>query len=232
LFRTLAGGKRMIGLAAVERVEEVRPEQVAFTGGRCRVTLGDQILPLEGCDAPPSQPIKVLRVTDGACDIGYAAAEIIDIAAIPAGLSRAAESGEVAGVVLIGGEQIELIDLHWLFARAFAAEAAAPLRPACLLAGSDPFLETILRPLVEAAGYRALRPGEAGAEAAAIVISCAEEERGAGEISASARLLRIRASREPLGAGDDSIHRYDRPAILGALAGAAGAAAPKRRRKG
>ena len=226
VFRTLAGAKRMVGLAAVERVEVVHPDQIARTAGRFRVTLGEQLLALEGCDVVPNQSIKVLRLTDGESEIGYAVAEIVDIAAVSAAISPASAAGEVAGVVLIGGEQVELIDLHWLFAQQFVARADRADRPVCLLSGSDPFLETILRPLVEAAGYAALRPGEAGAEAANLVICCAEESEEA-DLPPAARLLRIRASSQPAGKEDDSIHRYDRAAIVGAL----GAAAPKRRRK-
>jgi two-component system chemotaxis sensor kinase CheA len=227
LFRTLAGGTRMVALAAVERVEEVKPDQIARTAGRMRVTLGDLILPLEGCDQAPAEPIKVLRLTDGTSEIGYAAAEIIDIIAAGTRAIPASAPGEIGGVTLVAGEQVETIDLHWLFADQLRHADAAPEPPICLLAGSDPFLENILRPLVEAAGYRPVRPGEAGADRAAIVLRAAEEET-AGEFPAQARIVRIRSAAEPLGRDDDSVHRYDRQGIFGALAGVASRRRSKR----
>jgi two-component system chemotaxis sensor kinase CheA len=87
--------------------------------------------------------------------------------------------------------------------------------------GADPFLDTILRPVIEGAGYRVLRDGDPGSDAAATVISIAEESGEASALPPAARVVRLRACAEPLGAGDDSIHRYDRDAILKALAGPA-----------
>jgi two-component system chemotaxis sensor kinase CheA len=226
LFRALAGATRMVPLAAVERVEDVPPGQIRRSAGRMRATLGDRILPLEGCDAVPDQAIKVIRLTDGAREIGYAAAEILDIAGVSARVSPAREPGEIAGVLLIDGAQVEMIDLHWLFARQAEPAAGAPARPVCLLAGADPFLDNILRPLVEAAGYEAVRSGEAGAERASIVFHDAGETEE-GEIPKAARVVRIRAASAPASAGDTSIHRYDRAAIIAALAGTNA----KRRRK-
>src|SRR4051812_22148343 len=66
LFRPLGGGRRMVTLGAVERIEEAEAGQIARTAGRLRVTLGDKILPLEGCDKVPEAPkVKLLRLTDG-----------------------------------------------------------------------------------------------------------------------------------------------------------------------
>jgi two-component system chemotaxis sensor kinase CheA len=126
-------------------------------------------------------------------------------------------------VALVGGEQVELIDVHWLFA-AHCAPVQAAERPICLLAGSDPFLDTILRPVVESAGYRVVRQGDAGAEAAETIIRLAEDDGPVPAPASAANIVRIRAQPEPLGEGDDSIHRYDREAILKALAG------PRRKR--
>src|SRR4051812_3636531 len=73
LFRPLDGGRRMVALGAVERIEEAEAKQIARTAGRLRVTLGDKILPLEGCDGIPEMlKIKLLRLTDGRHEIAYA----------------------------------------------------------------------------------------------------------------------------------------------------------------
>ena len=219
LFRTVDGGRRMVALAAVERIEEAEARQIARTAGRLRVTLEDRILPLEGCETLPDAPtIKLLRLTDGESEIAYALDEVVDIVSLSAPLRPATKAGPVAGVALVGGEQVELLDVYWLFAHrhdVVGGETAEAL--ACLFVGSDPFLDTILRPVIESAGYRVLRDGDPGAEAAATVIRLAEEEGVAADLPPAARVLRLRARAEPFGADDDSIHRYDRDAILKAL---------------
>jgi two-component system chemotaxis sensor kinase CheA len=228
LFKTLDGRRRLVPVAAVQRIEDVRPEAVKLSAGRLHVAIGDMLLPLEGCGgAPPERPMRLLRLGDGRAEFAYGFAEVVDIVPMPAGLIEAAEPGEVSGVVLVGGEQAETLDLHWLFARHSARPAEkASQRPVCVLPAGDPFMDAILRPLVESVGYEVVASGAPGSEAAAIVIASTE----AGEAPVAppgARLVRVRASAEPEGEGD-SVHRYDRDALLAALAGQE---APKRRRR-
>jgi two-component system chemotaxis sensor kinase CheA len=74
-------------------------------------------------------------------------------------------------------------------------------------------METILRPLVESAGYRVVSCTAAEAAGAAVTIAAPETEAA----GAAGRIVRLRARPEPLHPGDDSIHRYDREALLAAL---------------
>ncbi|HET9639763.1 MAG TPA: chemotaxis protein CheA [Allosphingosinicella sp.] len=224
LFRTLAGTKRLVPVAAVQRIEDVRPEAVQLSAGRLHVALGDSLLALEGCgSAPPDRPIRLLRLGDGHDEIAYGFADVVDILPLPAGLLPATEPGEVRGVVLVGDEQAELLDLHWLFSRHSGRPSAAAPRPVCAIPAGDPFMDAILRPLVESAGYIVVASGAPGSETASVVIAGAE----GGEVAqpAGSRLVRIRAEAE---GGDGSVHRYDRDALLAALAGEG---APKRRRR-
>jgi two-component system, chemotaxis family, sensor kinase CheA len=217
LFRTLAGTRRLVPVAAVQRIEDVRADAVQRSAGRLHVSLGDTLLPLEGCGAEvPDRPIRLLRLGDGATEIAYGFADVLDIVPLPAGLMPAAEPGEVRGVVLIGDDQAELLDLHWLFARHSGRAAAGGARPICAIPAGDAFMEAILRPLIESAGYAVVASGAPGSEAASIVIASAE----ADEVPSApgARLVRVRATAEAA-IGDDSVHRYDREALLAALAG-------------
>ena len=68
--------------------------------------------------------------------------------------------GEVSGVTLIGGEPAELVDVHWLFAAASrrCARPGAPL--VCRLPLDDPWMQNMLRPIVEAAGYLVIGEGD------------------------------------------------------------------------
>ncbi len=227
LFRTSEGRLRLVPVAAVRRIEEVGAEAVQLSAGRLHVSLGDTLLPLEGCGAEvPGRPIRLLRLGDGHDEIAYGLADVVDILPLPAGLIAAAEPGEVRGVVLVGGEQAELLDLHWLFARhGRHSTAAGAAKPVCAIPAGDPFMDAILRPLVESAGYMVVASGSPGSESASIVI--ASDRAGEVEPPEGARLVRVRAEAEGQG---DSIHRYDREALLAALAGAA--PAKRRRRRG
>jgi len=129
LFRTLAGAKRLVPVAAVQRIEDVGSEAVQFSAGRLHVAVGDALLPLEGCGAAPDRPIRLLRLGDGHKEIAYGFADVVDILPLPAGMIPASEPGEVRGVVLVGDEQAELLDLHWLFARHSGRPSTAGRRP-------------------------------------------------------------------------------------------------------
>ena len=57
-------------------------------------------------------------------------------------------------MTLIDGEPAELVDAHWLFAN-FATSSAKPAEQlVCRLPDDDPWMQNMLRPIVEAAGYR------------------------------------------------------------------------------
>ena len=210
LVRSFAGPLRLVPVAAVERIEDVQPDAVAAAAGRLNVILGDALLPLAGCDSPPAEPLRVLRLTDGRSEIGYGVAEVIDMLDFAPDLVPAAAPGEVRGVCRVGAGQAEL--LHWLFARHAAPSVAAEAAPVCVLPEGDPFMDTILRPLVESAGYRVVAPGHADAQGADVAILSSD----GGEASA-ARVLRLRDTPEAEGE-DETLHRYDRAAIFGALA--------------
>jgi two-component system chemotaxis sensor kinase CheA len=223
LFNTLSGRKRLVPVAAVQRIEDVRAEAIQLSAGRLHVALGASLLPLEGCGSTvPDRPIRVLRLGDGDAEIAYGLADVVDILPLPPGLIPAAEPGEVRGVVLVGDEQAELLDLHWLFARQSGRPPAGASRPVCVIPAGDPFMDSILRPLVESAGYTVLACGEPGSESASVVIAGDEADAHA---PSGARLVRLHASAE---GPEGSVHRYDRDGLLAALAGEG---RPKRRRR-
>jgi two-component system chemotaxis sensor kinase CheA len=223
LFRTLEGTKRLVPVAAVQRIEDVPADRVRLSAGRLYVALADCLLPLEGCGrAAPDGTLRLLRLGDGRSEIAYGFADVVDILPLPSGVIPAAEPGEVRGIVLIGGEQAELLDLHWLFARHGSRARAGASRPVCAIPAGDAFMDSILRPLVESAGYAVVASGAPGSESASVVIATDDSESPA---PSGARLVRIRASAE---GGVDSVHRYDREALLAALAGEG---RPQRRRR-
>jgi two-component system chemotaxis sensor kinase CheA len=209
LFRTLEGARRAVRLAVVERIEDVESAAVARTGGRLRVAIGDRLVPLAGCTEPPEGRLRIFRLSDGEAEIAYGFGEVIDIVSAPIDLQPAAAPGEVAGVALIGGEQVEMLDPFWLFA-VHGASAEPALRQVCSLSPGDPWMDTILRPLIESLGYEVVTDGPSDIR---IVADDAEDPGEAG-----GRVIRLRARPDSAGRRDRSIYRYDRAALLAALA--------------
>ncbi len=213
LFRGLDGARRAVQLAVVDRIEEVARAAVKNAAGQLRVRVGETILPLAGAQSGElgSEKVRVFRLNDGAHEIGYAFSEVIDFATVEHEVIHADRPGEISGVSLIDGELAELIDAHWLFAHhvGAAARQAEPL--VCRLPSDDPWMQNMLRPIVEAAGYRVV--GDDSETEADLVIA-SQGDTIAGD---EGRTIWLRTEPDPTGKKDDSIYRYDRAGLLMAL---------------
>ena len=215
LFDDLDGARRAIPLGAIDRVDTVPTSAIRRTAGRMRLALGDTLIPLHHI-APLDGlgEVAVLRLTDGHAETAYAIAEAIEIVQLQAEIAPArGVAGPVLGVTVIAGEQVEVIDPLALFADIDVSTGAAPL---CLLQGDgSPWMDTFLRPALEAQGYRCtsrLAPGERP------VVALVMEDGEAPAAASDTPVLRLRREREAVGACADSIYRYDRPALIAALA--------------
>ena len=220
LFKGMDGSRRALRLALVDRIEEVPVSAIKKSAGRLRVQLGEAILPLLGLVSSelPADKVRLFRLSDGVTELGYAFHEVIDLASIDNDVISADSPGEVGGVTLIAGEPAELLDAHWLFAEASSKAARKNKKaPVCRLPADDPWMQNMLRPIVESAGYRVVGDDEE-AEADLVIAS---DDADVPENDA-ARLIRLRATPETAGRADDSIYRYDRAGLLMALKTAAG----------
>ena len=212
LFRGLDGARRALRLAVVDRIEEVAVSSIKESAGQLRVQVGDAILPLAGASGAEldGDKIRLFRLSDGAHEIGYAFKEVIDFAAIDNDVIHAERPGEVSGVSLINGEPAELIDPHWLFAHHVGATCRPSEPLVCRMPTDDPWMQNMLRPIVEAAGYIVV--GEDAEIAADLVIA----SQG-GDVGNAANAIVLRSEPEPAGKKDESIYRYDRAGLLMAL---------------
>ena len=212
LFDDLDGVRRAVPLAAVDRVEQVSAAQVRQAAGSYRLAIDGRILPLAMQGALDGRPtLSVLRLKDEDAEVAYAIDAAIEIVTLPATIAPARTPGPAAGVALIEGEQIELLDVLWVF-DAHVDRVAAPDAPLCLLAGDkDGWLATFVRPLLETAGYRVAATLAPGEEPAVVLAADSAEPP-----VRSAPIVRLRRQRqaEP---GDDSVYRYDRAGLLFAL---------------
>ena len=214
VFRGLDGGCRAIPVAIIERIEDVPASAIAFSAGRHRVSVNDRILPLAGgVPAGDGSPLRILRLTDGVSELAYGFAEVVDIRSIVLELEPAPISGEVAGVALVDGVQVELLDPYWLFSAHGRAIGDESDRPICALPVDDPWMSNMLRPLIESLGYRVV-PAAEGVRAD-VLIASAEGPDQSGV--AATEVLRIRSAPDEPGENDNSIYRYDRAALVSAL---------------
>jgi two-component system chemotaxis sensor kinase CheA len=212
LFRTREGVKRAISLAVVERIEDVPASAVKRTAGKLRIALDSKILPLAGCgDEQGEGTLRILRLSDGEVELAYGFGEVIDLVTLTGGSPSSGVPGEISGVTLVGGDQVEVVDPYWLFATHGREASSAASMPVCAIPADDPWMNNILRPIVESAGYRVVAAGEVAAPDVIIASAEIPTESGGGEI------IRIRSRAEAGSLDDDSIYRYDRPALLAAL---------------
>jgi two-component system chemotaxis sensor kinase CheA len=217
LFDDLDGQRRAIALAVIDRVEPVPVDAIRRTAGAMRLTIGDAIIPVHAVGGFGDRTeIAVLRLTDGESEMAYAIAEAIEIVALPADMAPARRGGTdagapIAGVVLIAGEQVEVVDPHALFAGEPVKIATPPL---CLLqVDGSGWMETFLKPALEASGYRCVTALAAG-ETAAVALAMEDAPVSA----AHAPVVTLRRSRMADGDDDPSVYRYDRPALIAAIA--------------
>jgi two-component system chemotaxis sensor kinase CheA len=214
LFKALDGSRRALRLAVVDRIEEVPVAAIKEAAGQLRVQVGEAILPLAGASGAElgDGKVRLFRLNDGAHEIGYAFAEVIDFATIDNDIIHAERPGEISGVSLVNGEPAELVDAHWLFANHVGAAALPNEQLVCRLPSDDPWMQNMLRPIVEAAGYRVVGEEHEGDADLVIAAQGAEVPE-----ESSSRTIWLRAEPDAAGKKDESIYRYDRAGLLMAL---------------
>jgi two-component system chemotaxis sensor kinase CheA len=216
LFLDLDGARRAVPLSIVDRVEVIPVAHIRHSAGKLRWSTDGGILPIVACRSLDDRvEVGVLRLHDGATEIGYAMKEAIDILTLPEVMMPARNAGPMAGVVAIDGDQIEVLDVHWLFAEHGEADVTHRGAPLCLLAGAGAsWMETFLRPVIESAGYR-VATSLAGDELPTITLAMDDEE--VTELT-SAPVVRLSSRKTSESGKDGAIYRYDRDRLLCALA--------------
>jgi len=221
LFRDTDQRLRGIRLSVIERVEEVPAAALFESGGAVRAQIGERIFPVHAARLPETDAaVKLLRLYDGRSILCYPIDAVIDIVRLPDAIQPAATPGLIAGVVLVGGDPVELIDPFWLMERCDPATsiAAVPQRqPLCSLAGDeDGWGNNFLAPLLRQAGYRVAGADDAHAERPDVLL-CLADDPAQCRIDGDVPMIRLRASLAAAGPEDETVYRYDRQALLEAL---------------
>jgi len=214
LFTDFDGRRRAVRLELVQRIETVAAEAIDIAGDRVRVVIDGVILPVIGLTPGPlpAPRIRLLRLSDGACELLYAVREVNDAIILSGDLKPVHEDPMIEAITLVEQAPVSLIDGHEFFAR--LGEAPMPLaRPKCRLPDTE-WARTILAPLVTAAGYDVDQRGEAGSGHSGLTIWLDEEYEVAQALgnAPSGPVIRLR-DHPDAAPGSETIYRYDREGL-------------------
>lgn len=209
----LDGKRRIVRMDPVSRIQTVEPAAVRLSDDGAQVVIDGDIYPLAGTGrgALDEEEINLLIFSDGAGQIAYAIRNVVDTIQITSAVVPEETRGEIEGVTLFEGEAVEVLDCHWLFTR-HEGQSHRTKSKSCRIDDDDPWVRSILRPMIEAAGYRIV--GAGSEEAVDVAIAMGEQAPAplhAGQV--------ITLTSDP-GAADQEggvIYRYDRGALLASL---------------
>ncbi|SEH11048.1 two-component system, chemotaxis family, sensor kinase CheA [Sphingopyxis sp. YR583] len=220
LFRDMNKRVRGVRLSVIERVEEVPTSALFESASRVQAKIGNDIFPVHAAALPDGEgTLKLLRLYDGQSVLCYPIAEVIDIVRLPDVVQPSAAPGLIAGVVLVGGDPVELIDPFWLMEQyAIDAPVSAQRQPLCRLADDhDGWGDNFLAPILRSAGYRVISGDDASGEMPDVLLYLTEDGAAANDANSSVPMIRLRTSVAATGPDDETVYRYDRQALLDAL---------------
>ncbi|MFU7528746.1 chemotaxis protein CheA [Qipengyuania sp. ASV99] len=220
LFTDFAGRRCAIRLELVQRIETAPASAIDLSAGSPRAVIDGVILPLIGLpDGPlPAEKLRLLRLTDGSCELLHAVRDIDDAAELTETFKPVADDPLIEAVTLVRGQTVSLVDGHELFARYGEAPEAAS-KPLCRIPDTD-WSRTILAPLVTSAGYEiAAGSGkQSGAASEAVTILFDDEYEAALALDMEFTSPVIRLREVPAApAHAETVYRYDRDGLIEAL---------------
>jgi two-component system, chemotaxis family, sensor kinase CheA len=135
LFTGLDRRRRAVRLDLVQRIDTVGREAIDIEGARAQVVIDDRIYALAGhADGPlPEARCRLLRLSDGVSEIALIVGEVLDSAEIDEDIRADGGDPRYAGVALLAGRPVPVLDAHRLFAESgnpVPAEPASPVRRA------------------------------------------------------------------------------------------------------
>jgi len=213
LFTDYDGLRRAVRLELVQRIETINADQIEIRGERARVVIDGLILPLIGLpeDISDGERIRLLRLSDEACELLYAVREVEDAITLKGALKPVKDDPLVEAFTLVENRSVALIDAHELFAR-YGQPPEITAKPTCLVPNND-WAQTILRPLVQSAGYEVVVESSTTTHGADVAILLDDEAPKADD---PRRIIKLRSQPDAL-ADEDSIYRYDRDGLFAAL---------------
>ncbi len=213
LFSTLDGRHQLVRMDSITRICKVQRSALRQSENSAQVAINGEILPLAGssCAELQQDTANVLLLGDGMREIAYLIDSVLDTVKLVNEVMPEAAAGPVEGVVLLDGRATEVIDCHWLFANHGVGSGMNSAK-VCRIDLTDQWVRSILRPLVESAGYRVVDKDASEDADVAIVLEDADDT--ALQAAEVITLINEKAGAEGPGGG---VYRYDRESLLAAL---------------
>jgi two-component system chemotaxis sensor kinase CheA len=219
LFEGFDGVSRAIRLELVHRIETIYADAIEPGAERAKAVIDNEILPLIGLPQAslPKGKIRVLRLSDGGCELLYAVGKIKDSAVIDQPLVPVDDDPFVEATTLVNGQMVSLVDGHAIFAK--YGSVPQPTRAITCRVPDSEWAATILAPLVVSAGYQLAGPDVDSADVVILLDTDAAEYSAASHASARSVIqLRSQPDQEtPEQERTRSIYRYDRDGLIAAL---------------
>lgn len=221
-FVEVGGQHRLIALDIIERIEDIPAEDFGSTEGERFVRLNGRLIPVANAARPEAALFKTLHLRAGDGEFCYVVDDVVDIIDMPVRPHLVVRRDGISGIVTHGGQHLEVIDAHSLFARLEGQRARDQRRGLCLVEGlaSDPWMRTILAPLLAQSGYDVRDAGAVNETGAGgpFVLLCGDDRQMPVAAVGESHVIRLRAKAEgEAGPADGSIYRYDRAALLAAI---------------
>ncbi|MEP3226819.1 MAG: chemotaxis protein CheA [Parasphingorhabdus sp.] len=213
LFQGLDEQPRLVRMDSVHRIVKVCRSAIRSQESSAQVVIDDHIIPLAGtsCGDLPDENVNILLLSDRTSEIAYAIDKVLDTVSIEGDILSETTDGEIEGVTLLDGNALEMLNCHWLFAH-YGKPLETTKVTICRMNLDDAWGRSILKPLVEAAGYQVI--GAQDKQSADIAIALDEEADRTLEATETIRLTSRADTDEKAG---NEIYRYDRDALNAAL---------------
>jgi two-component system, chemotaxis family, sensor kinase CheA len=161
---------KAVPLSLVARLEELPIESIEYSEGKPMVQYRGSLMPLVFVDSQCKlrtegrQPVLVF--VDGGMSMGIAVDDINDIVDVELDIELSAERNGRVGTAVVAGKVTEVIDVGYFFSLAFrdflklgdqektTAAHRNRKQKQLLLVDDSSFFRTMLKPLLQAAGYR------------------------------------------------------------------------------
>ena len=155
---------RAVPLSLVARIEDIAAEQIEWSGDRYVVQLRERLVPIvatEGDYKPIADGRQAALVFADRRDVvALAVDEIIDIVEVAVSIEITSNDPSRLGTAVIAGRATDLVDVAYLLREHTAQRAHFEYdRPReglakILVVDDSPFFRNMLKPLLDAAGYR------------------------------------------------------------------------------
>ncbi len=217
MFIGMDGEKRAIRLTAIDRLEDIAVSNIKFVGGKLRANIDGELTDIFDLDTVPDAGfVHMLRLSDGETSKYLAVEQVLDVFCMSKNITASAYPNLHEGIVHVGGEPIELLNIFQFFELQTTSSIINERRPLCYIACNqhDHWERNILEPLLAASGYE-VSFDEADKLAAQVVIGRDDDQ--SQMTYDDDRVLRLRhesfVSKDKL----PSIYRYDRIGLISAI---------------